>query len=143
MALAASKLEIAKAKRLWEANALPIDAICRMVERSPPWLYHHMRTGGWKCREVKRVEPKPTTPKLKGRTVYRGTNWAAMRRKEAEDAERARYGPLLADVQLLRRRGFAVNCEGDRYRVGNALVDAKELVAKAARERRLLNGGYA
>ena len=137
MAEHASPAEIAKAKRLWEANALPIDAICRQVGRSPPWLYHHMRKAGWEPRpriEIKIVEQA----KAKGRVCYRGPTWATQQRKEAQDAERRRYGPLLADVQLLRRRGFAVNCEGNGYRVGNTLVDARELAAKAARERRLL-----
>lgn len=139
MALAATSNEIAKAKRLWEANALPIDTICRQVGRSPPWLYHHMRKEGWEPRP--RVEVKIVKQaKAKGRTCFYGGAWAAQQRKEVQSAERKRYGPLLADVQLLRRRGFAVNCEGEMFRVGNALVDARELQAKAARERRLLNG---
>lgn len=136
MAEHAAPTEIAKARRLWEANELPIDAICRLVGRSPPWLYDHMRKGGWEPRP--RPEPKIVASKPKGYRGYHGPDWALMQRREALDAERRRYGPLFADVQLLRRRGFAVNCEGDGYRVGNALVDARELQAKAARERRLL-----
>ncbi len=52
--------------------------------------------------------------------------------------EKARYGDLLPDVMLLRRRGFGVHREGCLFRVGNRLMDATALQAVAARERRLL-----
>ena len=54
--------------------------------------------------------------------------------------ERLLYGPLAADVRFLRQRGFGVHMEGDRYRVGNRLMDAGQLGGVAARERRLLGG---
>ena len=50
------------------------------------------------------------------------------------------YGPLLPDVRFLRRRGFGVHMEGDRYRVGNRLMTAGRLRGVAARERRLVGG---
>ena len=50
------------------------------------------------------------------------------------------YGPLLPDVRFLRQRGFGVHMEGDRYRVGNRLMDAGQLKRIAARERRLAGG---
>ena len=63
-------------------------------------------------------------------------------RHEVAQREKALYGTLLDDVDFLRRRGFAVHAElkGSRrcYRVGNRLLDASELRAVAARERRLL-----
>ena len=64
-----------------------------------------------------------------------------LRRRNAA-RETALYGALLADVRLLRRRGFGVHVELVRgrkaYRVGNRLLDATALSATAARERRLL-----
>lgn len=64
-----------------------------------------------------------------------------MRRRNAA-RETALYGLLMADVLLLRRRGFGVHVElvrgRKRYRVGNRLLDASALSATAARERRLL-----
>lgn len=150
MALAATKAEIAKAKRLWEANALPISALCRMVGRSPPWLYHHMRQGKWQGREtgpqVKRGQrehrhskaAEAATMKQRYAAINRGRGaWASLWRQEGEKNERLRYGSLLDDVRLLRQRGFAVNCENAQYRVGNSLLDAAALQAKADRERRL------
>ena len=52
--------------------------------------------------------------------------------------ERLLYGPLLPDVRFLRQRGFGVHREGDRYRVGNRLMDGGQLRGVAARERRLM-----
>ncbi len=63
----------------------------------------------------------------------RPTRWAA----GPSDNEKRLYGALMEDVTLLRRRGFGVHCEGNLFRVGNRLVDAEDLVAIAARERRL------
>jgi len=44
----------------------------------------------------------------------------------------------MPDVTFLRARGFGVHCEGSLFRVGNRLVDVDELIAIAARERRLI-----
>ncbi len=52
--------------------------------------------------------------------------------------ERLLYGPLLADVRFLRQRGFGVHMKGNRYRVGNRLMNAGQLKGVAARERRLV-----
>jgi hypothetical protein len=54
------------------------------------------------------------------------------------DTEKQLYGALISDVLFLRRRGFGVHCEGERFRVGNRLLDAEGLRAVAARERRLV-----
>lgn len=59
----------------------------------------------------------------------------------AEDEERQRtlYGPHADDARVLRVRGFVVTAEGgDRFRVGNQLLDGATLQAKADRERRLM-----
>jgi hypothetical protein len=69
---------------------------------------------------------------------------ARERAAEIRAAEAARQVELYGcaggvdDVRTLRRRGFTVTREGNRYRVGNALCSLAELRAKAARERRLM-----
>ena len=61
-------------------------------------------------------------------------------RRETERREALLYGRVLDDVTLLRRRGFGVHIEGDRFRVGNRLMSLAALKRIAARERRLLGG---
>lgn len=59
----------------------------------------------------------------------------------AEDAARQKelYGPHADDARVLRVRGFVVTAEGgDRFRVGNQILDGAALQAKADRERRLM-----
>ncbi len=56
----------------------------------------------------------------------------------ASDNEKQLYGTLLPEIVFLRRRGFGVHREGDRFRVGNRLLDADGVLAVAAREHRLL-----
>lgn len=63
--------------------------------------------------------------------------YIATKRAEVEAIERKIYGNLLSDVQWLRHRGWVITAERGAYRVGNAVVDAAVLAAKAARERRL------
>lgn len=57
--------------------------------------------------------------------------------RPAVDTDAMLYGGVLSDVQFLRRRGFGIHKEATGFRVGNALVSASDIVAKAARERRL------
>lgn len=59
------------------------------------------------------------------------------KRVEGQEIDQKLYGPVLEEVNYLRRRGFVINREPSGYRVGNAIVSAAEIVAKAARERRL------
>ena len=66
--------------------------------------------------------------------------YIAALRRETDQREALLYGPVLDDVILLRRRGFGVHIEGDRFRVGNRLMSRAELRRTAARERRLLGG---
>jgi hypothetical protein len=54
--------------------------------------------------------------------------------------DRDLYGDAIEDMELLRRRGFAVICERVGYRVDGRLVGTAELRQKAARERRLAAG---
>jgi hypothetical protein len=80
--------------------------------------------------------------------LVKAHGWAARsemtpceRANAARAAEAARtielYGDAVDDVRLLRRRGFVVVREGERYQIGNALCSLADLRAKAARERRL------
>lgn len=66
--------------------------------------------------------------------------YIATLRREGNQREAELYGALLGDVRLLRRRGFGVHIEGNRFRVGNRLMGARELRLVAARERRLMGG---
>jgi hypothetical protein len=79
---------------------------------------------------------RPTSgpfPAIRPGTRPRPTRWGA----SPSDNEQRLYGALMPDVTFLRARGFGVHCEGTLFRVGNRLVVADELVAIAARERRL------
>lgn len=58
-------------------------------------------------------------------------------RGDGDARDRALYGGILDDVNWLRHRGWVVTKETGGYRVGNQLVDAPAIVAKAQRERRL------
>lgn len=64
--------------------------------------------------------------------------YIAALRREGDQREADLYGALLAEVRLLRRRGFGVHIEGNRFRVGNRLMGPGELKEVAARERRLM-----
>lgn len=63
-------------------------------------------------------------------------------RREVAEREAQLYGARLADMILLRKRGFVVHIEGSgaqrRFRVDSRLLTGTELRAVAARERRLL-----
>lgn len=48
------------------------------------------------------------------------------------------YGSLEESVKILRHRGFVVYRDRNGFRVGNQLLDTSEMVAKAAREQRLM-----
>ena len=58
-------------------------------------------------------------------------------RAEAIAVDARIYGGILPDVQFLRRRGWVIHHERGAFRVGNDLISAADIVAKAARERRL------
>lgn len=66
---------------------------------------------------------------------------AASNRAEEEAQYRRRYGDLLPDVLLLQKRGFVIDKVRGGYRVGNKVMTREELLAKAARERRLAGAG--
>lgn len=72
-------------------------------------------------------------------TVRKSAHEAAREREalaKAEEAARlqAIYGDLLPDVQVLRKRGFVVTRERDKFMVGNKLLDRAGVRAMAQRE---------
>lgn len=73
-------------------------------------------------------------------TAVRKSAHEAAREREAlakaEEAARLEtlYGDLMSDVQTLRKRGFVVTREGNKFRVGNKLLDRNEVRAMACRE---------
>jgi hypothetical protein len=83
----------------------------------------------------------PKKPKPKAKKARKGTFRLFINRqletRPAVDTDAMIYGGILEDVKWLRRRGFAIHREIGGYRVGNALVTAHDIVAKAERERRL------
>lgn len=58
----------------------------------------------------------------------------ALAKAEDEARQKALYGDLLPDVQVLRKRDFVVTREGSKFRVGNKLLDRAEVRAMARRE---------
>jgi hypothetical protein len=79
--------------------------------------------------------PKTTVPKKRG-------NFRLFDRRRGEttvhaDIEQVIYGGILDDVRWLRHRGWVITKELGGYKVGNTLMGAEDIVAKAARERRL------
>ena len=58
-------------------------------------------------------------------------------RNECQAVDARIYGGVLEDVQFLRRRGWGIHKEQGGFRVGNDLISAADIVAKAQRERRL------
>lgn len=59
------------------------------------------------------------------------------KRQEGQALDAKLYGPILKDVNWLRHRGWVVTVDRHGYRVGNSVISAADIVAKAARERRL------
>lgn len=72
-----------------------------------------------------------------GQAAKRYATYDQQVRAEREKRDRELYGPVLDDVKWLTHRGWVITKEPSGYRVGNALVSAADIVAKAARERRL------
>jgi hypothetical protein len=73
------------------------------------------------------------------RALTRADHEALAEARRAEEAARlkALYGPLLADVEFLRKRGFVIVKERGQVEIDGRPVTADEVRAKAARERRV------
>ena len=72
-----------------------------------------------------------------GKATLKLMSYNQDKRAESQALDAKLYGPILKDVNWLRHRGWVINREGKGYRVGNSLISAADIVAKAARERRL------
>lgn len=107
--------------RFWFKSAAMLGS-CRMVQI--------VATGMTTAAPVRRPSPP-------GRARFRLDRLDQDARVDGETRDRTLYGGILEDVQFLRHRGWVITSEKGRYRVGNQLVDAPAIVAKAQRERRL------
>jgi DNA-binding transcriptional MocR family regulator len=83
----------------------------------------------------KTAERKP--PIHIGQAAKRYATYDQQVREEREKRDKALYGPILADVRWLCHRGWVITKEATGFKCGNAIVTAADIVAKAARERRL------
>jgi len=81
--------------------------------------------------------PRQMQKNLVGAAARKLATYDQVKRVEGQAIDARLYGPILEDVKFLRHRGWVINCEGRGYRVGNQLCAAADIVAKAARERRL------
>lgn len=84
--------------------------------------------------EPPKPEPKPRKPRV--RTEFKLKH----RFEQVGISDRQLYGTLEQSVKLLRHRGFVVFKDRGGVRVGNQLLSFDEMVAKAAREARLMGG---
>lgn len=86
------------------------------------------------------AEPKPRAVTVKPSASKGKFRLFLVRGLEAKpaDTDAAIYGSIADDVRWLRHRGWVINRERPGvFRVGNSLLGAADIVAKAARERRL------
>lgn len=70
-------------------------------------------------------------------SVERGKELREIEAREAAAREKKYYGDALPAVQFLRSRGYAINTENGRIRVGNVFKTRDEIKAMSAREHRL------
>ena len=133
-----SRTEINKIGDFYKGNSLSIREICERFDATPGEIQCLKEREGWPARGhaskpigFKGVQPKIANP-------FDLAAYAAAARRADAERDAKLYGAALDDVNLLRRRGFAVTREGQYVRVGNDLITLAELRGKAARERRLL-----
>lgn len=122
---------LAQIREAYERGSMPARFVAAMFAISTNELYELVKRQRWK-------------PRAQG--LYAPEKTPLERAAEIRAAEAARqvalYGDAVDDVRLLRRCGYVVVREGERYRVGNSLCTLAALRAKAAREHRLLDGGH-
>lgn len=85
----------------------------------------------------KERKPKPAKATGKRQGYFRMPTFRSQESRPAVETDTMIYGGIVEDVKFLRRRGFGIHKETGGYRVGNSLVTAHDIVAKAERERRL------
>lgn len=133
-------------RQLYAGDSLTNVEIGLRYGKRPNWVNRLASQHGWPLR--KKLALRLPGPKTAGRQprkyaagqsrVYKGAaEWAAAQRESDGARQRDLYGADLADVEYLRRRGFAIHRERDQIRCNNDLITFAEMREKAARERRL------
>jgi len=134
-----SAVEIARIGAAYCGKFDALTEICRRHRMSYDALVAMATAEGWPPRGLR--APRPNAQKSRNYKLAPRPRTEAQVREERRAEQAARelelYGRHVADVALLRRRGFGINREGDLIRFGNALITFAELREKADRERRL------
>lgn len=81
--------------------------------------------------------PRGSARRVVGYAARKLATYDQVKRQEGQAIDAKLYGPLLEDVNWLRHRGWVVTVDQEGYKVGNHVISAADIVAKAARERRL------
>lgn len=107
------------------------------------WIKTKAMIGQYRVVEVTATGLRTATPERRKvpppGAAKRLANLEMDTRRDIDARDHEIYGAMLPDVKFLRHRGWVITKENAGFRVGNALVPAEEIVAKAARERRLMN----
>lgn len=131
--------QIEAARAMWLDSTIARKEIARRLGKSIWWLYSICKRLGWPDRKRK---AKGSRKPVRSATSFRTeASLANAVRHESAMRDRTLYGPLVDDVQFLRRRGFGIHRERGGFRVGSRLMDAETVQAVAARERRLAARG--
>jgi hypothetical protein len=130
-------VELKRMRAAVESGDLTVAAVSQRFRCSMQQVRDLIAEHGWRNPYAERSAPKPKAGKPPKPQPYDAARYDRDTREEAERQQRALYTGLYDDAVWLRRRGFAVNVEGDKYRVGNKLCTAAEMQAIAERERRL------
>lgn len=129
------------ARRLKRGNYTIENAFKWLVAENRVRLSTHFTAGSGATRIVYIVatgnETVPRSLVRLGKAARKLATYDQTKRQEGQALDAKLYGPILKDVNWLRHRGWVINREGKGYRVGNSLISAADIVAKAARERRL------
>jgi hypothetical protein len=114
--------KVEKIRQAYEDGDASVGVVATMFGISRQEIFDLAREHGWSARSDSNMTPREKAIAVRAAEVVR---------------EVELYGDAIADVKLLRQRGFLVVREGDRCRVGNSLCSLADLRAKASRERRL------
>lgn len=137
-----TEAELRRIRSAVEAGEETLEAIGRRFSLSRKTIVHliarHGWTNPWIARQRDRGAAATIMRKVRPNSYLANpAKYVAAKRREVEQVDRGLYGPLLDDVQWLRRRGWTINVESGGFRVGNHVIDGAALAQKAARERRL------
>ena len=121
--------QLTQIRTAYESTDASVRVLVTMFSTTRSEIYGLARQHGWS----KRADTLAATTARERAIAVR----AAEAAREAD-----LYGDAVADVRLLRSRGFVVIREGQGYRVGNSVCTLAALRAKAARERRLIEAAH-